>query len=433
MTSYLKFLLGVAAVILVGFIATRTEYLPGSLASAQRDLQQKANKVLAVDAPWANVRLDGQKAVLSGKAPSEEALKKAETAVVEADWPGGLILGGVTAVDMTAATVQTGPPVANPFTWIAERQDDEIVLSGYAPSEAARDAVYQLAAMRFPDTTVSGDLEIAAGAPPEDGWVTAASFSLQALTRIDAGAVEAEGARFKISGVAENDAEIDAARQLMALLPDGFEGVVSVALKAPEPAAGAIEGAVEAPASKDDITTQATEIVETTAAPVPEVKTISNAPETAADAAKEAAPEPVAAAITPSPSTKPQTGAADPCRRRLEEAAENAFITFASAHAELDIRSQAHLRIIAVALYDCPQYSLGIVGHTDSSGDAERNRQLSLERADAVAAYLRSVGVDAARLEPRGLGADQPLVSNDTPEGRAQNRRIEFAVIGPKE
>lgn len=74
--------------------------------------------------------------------------------------------------------------------------------------------------------------------------------------------------------------------------------------------------------------------------------------------------------------------------------------------------------------------SIRIEGHTDRVGSAEYNRELSLARANAVKAFLVDRGgVAGERLTTRGYGFDRPLASNDTDEGRAQNRRVEFLII----
>ena len=70
-----------------------------------------------------------------------------------------------------------------------------------------------------------------------------------------------------------------------------------------------------------------------------------------------------------------------------------------------------------------------VQGHTDSTGAAERNRELSLERAQSVAAALRLYGVEASRLVPRGFGPDQPVADNAPEEGRQQNRHVELVRI----
>jgi len=72
---------------------------------------------------------------------------------------------------------------------------------------------------------------------------------------------------------------------------------------------------------------------------------------------------------------------------------------------------------------------VAIAGHTDSTGAPAYNRDLSQRRADAVKRYLVEHGIDAARIETRGAGPDEPIDTNRTPAGRAKNRRIEFELI----
>jgi OOP family OmpA-OmpF porin len=70
-----------------------------------------------------------------------------------------------------------------------------------------------------------------------------------------------------------------------------------------------------------------------------------------------------------------------------------------------------------------------VCGHTDSVGGERYNAQLSLRRAEAVRRYVSEVGgIDAARIDVRGLGSAQPAAPNDTEEGRQKNRRITFVV-----
>jgi OOP family OmpA-OmpF porin len=73
-----------------------------------------------------------------------------------------------------------------------------------------------------------------------------------------------------------------------------------------------------------------------------------------------------------------------------------------------------------------PQLSVTINGHTDNSGDAGANRTLSQARAQAVVGWLSQHGVAANRMKAAGFGPDKPIATNATPEGRAQNRRVEI-------
>ena len=79
-----------------------------------------------------------------------------------------------------------------------------------------------------------------------------------------------------------------------------------------------------------------------------------------------------------------------------------------------------------------PEYNLSISGHTDSSGDDERNMQLSVERANAVAFYIINKGIDAKRLTSVGFGETKPIADNATSKGRSENRRVEFDITFEK-
>ncbi len=75
-----------------------------------------------------------------------------------------------------------------------------------------------------------------------------------------------------------------------------------------------------------------------------------------------------------------------------------------------------------------PHISVTIEGYTDSSGDMKHNMQLSQQRANAVKKALVANGISASRITAVGKGALNPIADNDTPEGRAKNRRIEAII-----
>ena len=90
---------------------------------------------------------------------------------------------------------------------------------------------------------------------------------------------------------------------------------------------------------------------------------------------------------------------------------------------------------VAGVLKDNPQIELlQVEGHTDSTGSAGINRKLSQARAESVMKYLTGKGVGGKRMVAKGFGPDRPLASNDTDEGKEQNRRVEFNILkqGPK-
>ena len=104
-------------------------------------------------------------------------------------------------------------------------------------------------------------------------------------------------------------------------------------------------------------------------------------------------------------------------------------VTFETASATLRPESAPTLDAVAASLAGHPDVRVRIEGHTDSTGPAETNRQLSEARARAVLAYLAAKGVAPERMEAAGFGPDQPVADNATPEGRQQNRRVALARL----
>lgn len=90
---------------------------------------------------------------------------------------------------------------------------------------------------------------------------------------------------------------------------------------------------------------------------------------------------------------------------------------------------QRDLRAVAGNLQAYPDSVIQIVGHTDSDGDAGYNQTLSERRANAVAGVLLNAGVPGSRIQTFGRGETQPVSSNLTPEGKAQNRRVEIVIL----
>jgi OOP family OmpA-OmpF porin len=88
------------------------------------------------------------------------------------------------------------------------------------------------------------------------------------------------------------------------------------------------------------------------------------------------------------------------------------------------------LRAILALLNEDPGLRFAIEGHTDDQGGPKVNGPLSEKRAEAVKAWLVKQGIDAGRLTSKGLGQSKPIDSNDTAEGRANNRRVEFVTVG---
>ncbi len=86
------------------------------------------------------------------------------------------------------------------------------------------------------------------------------------------------------------------------------------------------------------------------------------------------------------------------------------------------------IAFVARSLRDNPASNVQVVGHTDNTGSAEHNQGLSERRASSVAKILTENGVASMRVTASGVGFNQPVASNDTPGGRAQNRRVEIII-----
>lgn len=103
-------------------------------------------------------------------------------------------------------------------------------------------------------------------------------------------------------------------------------------------------------------------------------------------------------------------------------------VTFAVNSTEISPSFQASLNTVAQSMVQYPNSLIDVYGHTDSTGSASYNMDLSQRRADSVGRYLISRNVASTRIQAKGMGKDYPVASNDTPEGRAQNRRVEIKI-----
>lgn len=104
-------------------------------------------------------------------------------------------------------------------------------------------------------------------------------------------------------------------------------------------------------------------------------------------------------------------------------------ILFPTDSADVSPALYPDLRALAENLREYPNSSVQVVGHTDNTGQASYNLTLSQRRAQAVVGVIQSNGVGAARLQAVGKGDSEPVATNLTPEGRAQNRRVEVLII----
>jgi outer membrane protein OmpA-like peptidoglycan-associated protein len=104
-------------------------------------------------------------------------------------------------------------------------------------------------------------------------------------------------------------------------------------------------------------------------------------------------------------------------------------VTFAFDSAKLNPQFNSVLDKVAQTLAEYDQTVIQVAGHTDSTGSHAYNMNLSQQRAESVRSYLASHGVPAKRLVTVGAGPDYPIADNSTPEGRAENRRVEITIV----
>lgn len=103
-------------------------------------------------------------------------------------------------------------------------------------------------------------------------------------------------------------------------------------------------------------------------------------------------------------------------------------VNFDFDSSNLTTTAKSNLNKLAEVLTNNPDTNINIFGYTDSKGSDEYNLGLSQRRAAAVKTYLVSQGVASSRLTTQGMGEADPIATNDTDAGRAQNRRVEFAI-----
>jgi len=143
------------------------------------------------------------------------------------------------------------------------------------------------------------------------------------------------------------------------------------------------------------------------------------------------APKPPEPKAEPEPEAEPPPPAEpERVQRKANKIEILEKVQFETGSAEIKPESFGLLDEVAKVLIANPDITkVRVEGHTDNTGGAALNRRLSKNRAKSVRKYLIDKGVDAARLESEGYGPDKPIADNNTDEGRAQNRRVEFTIL----
>ncbi|MGJ5135454.1 OmpA family protein [Bradyrhizobium oligotrophicum] len=404
---------------------------------------------------------------ISGEAPSTAAYD--ETMAGIGKLPTGLSL----------AKAEILPPEIKPYRWSAEFDGTGLSLTGLAPNGAARDAMLGSASGQFDGKPIKSQIGIARGAP--DGDLAKASASLlQQLARLSQGRAEISDTQVSLRGVGLANVTGAAVReQLAGALPAPFalasidvrDGPVSPYAFGLQKQDGRVmlSGYVPDDAARRDLvdaatTTFITETVEDG------LKIGDGAPKDYVQSLKATFPALArlwSGALTAKDAAITVDGlaiydkSAEQVRKELAEAVGSGFklddvkigvkpespplavaecqpafngllakgrIRFSTGSAELSRASLALLDHLIEVAQRCKDAEIAIEGHTDNVGDEADNMDLSKRRAAAVVGYIGDAGIDTSRMTSEGYGQTKPVASNDTAEGRAQNRRIEFVV-----
>ena len=408
------------------------------------------------------VAVEGRDVTLAADAFSEDG-RRGAVALVEA-------VPGVRLVNDETRLV----PEAKPFVWSAERDVVRVTLGGSAPLPATKGRMLEVARASLGGVEVVDQMSLARGAPPR--FDNAAQLLIEQIAKLKDGKITISDSNVTLSGMARDLGGREAIAAALKNLPEGFK--VANDIKAPpyvfqaykDPVAVTLtlsgyvpdnnaHAALVAAAGRKFFNEKVVDNLKASvgapsgfaAAVVPALGALSRLStgtlvvsdrevKLSGDALYDTAATQVRAGpgkdfpqgfqykaeISVKPAAAPVDGTV--CQQLFSELLSKGSIRFEPARAVIDLDSAGLLdRLIETALR-CPAATIAIAGHTDTDGDDASNQALSEKRAQAVADYLVKAGLPPDRFTAVGYGSTQPVAGNDTDEGKAQNRRIEFLV-----
>jgi OmpA-OmpF porin, OOP family len=433
-------------------------------AAVEADLAGKAAAAVK-DIVLDKVRIsaDGRDITLGAEAFSEEGRHGALIAVDSA--PGVRLVN-----DETRLVAE-----AKPFVWSAEREVAKITLGGNAPLPAVKGKLMDVARDQVKGIEIVDQVALARGASPQ--FEEAAALLINQIAKLKDGKVAISDANVTLSGMARDLGGREAIAAALKNLPQGFS-VVANDVKAPpyifqankDPVAVTltfsgyvpdenVHAVVLGSASRKFFSEKVVDNLKTSVgapngfvnAVIPALGILSRLStgtlvlsdrevRISGDALYEAAAQQIHSGLAKDfpkewqvkadISVKPGSAPVDAgvCQQLFSELLSKTKIRFLTGRDTLDSDSTGLLdRLVEIALR-CPNANIEIAGHTDSDGEDTANQALSERRAQAVLDYFVKAGLPADRFTAIGYGSTQPVASNDTDDGKAQNRRIEFLV-----
>jgi OmpA-OmpF porin, OOP family len=409
------------------------------------------------------ITVGGRDVTLVADAFSEEG-RKGAVAAIEA-------VPGVRLVNDETRLI----PEAKPFVWSAERDVIRVNLFGSSPLPSVKGKLLEAARTDLGGVEVVDQTNLARGAPPH--FDEAALLLLEQVARLKDGKAAISDNKISLSGMARELGSREAIAAALKNLPEGFS-VASNEIKAPpyifqaykDPVAVTLtltgnvpdnnaRNAIVAASGRKFLSEKVVDNLKASlgapsnfvAAVVPALGALSRLStgtlvvsdrevKISGDAFYDAVPGQIRAnlikdfpqgwQLKAEISIKPAAAPVDAsvCQQLFSELLAKGTIRFESGRSTLDPDSAGLLdRLVEIALR-CPTANIEIGGHTDGDGESAANQALSERRAQAVVDYMTKAGLPAGRFTAIGYGSAQPVAGNDTENGKAKNRRIEFVV-----
>ncbi|MGH6711734.1 MAG: OmpA family protein [Bradyrhizobium sp.] len=366
-------------------------------------------------------------------------------------------------------------PEAKPFVWSAERDVVRVTLGGSSPLPSSKSKLIEAARAMLGGVEVADRMGLARGAPQR--FDNAALLLLDQIAKLKDGKITLSDNKVTLAGMARELGGREAIAAALKNLPEGYS-VAANEVKAPpyvlqaykDPVAvtltltgyvpdNNVHAALVAAAGRKFFGEKVVDNLKASigapsgfaAAVVPALGALSRLStgtlvvsdrevKLSGDALYEAAATQIRAGLgkdfpqnwqfKPEISVKPAAAPVDAtvCQQLFADLLGKARIRFESGKADIVADSAGLLdRLIETALR-CPNANIEVAGHTDSDGEEPANQALSEKRAQAVTDYLVKAGLPASRFSSVGYGSTQPIAGNDSDQGKAQNRRIDFVV-----
>ena len=409
------------------------------------------------------IEVSGRDVSFAADAFSEDG-RRGAVAAVEA-------VPGVRLVDDETRLI----PEAKPFVWSAERDVAKVTLGGSAPLPASKAKLLEAARAALGGVEVVDQMQMSRGAPPR--FDAAALLLVDQIPKLKEGKIAMSDGKVSLSGMARDLGGREAIAAALKNLPEGFS-IAANDIKAPpyvfqaykDPVAvtltltgyvpdNNVHAAIASAAARKFFSEKVVDNLKPSigapsgfvSAVVPALGALSRLStgtlvvndreiKLSGDAFFDAAVTQIRASLAKDfpegwqvkadISVKPAAAPVDPtvCQQLFSELLAKGRIRFEPGRAIIDQDSAGLLdRLIETAMR-CPSADIEIAGHTDADGEDAVNQALSEKRAQAVLDYLIRAGLPASRFTPIGYGSSQPVASNDTAEGKAKNRRIDFLV-----